>query len=100
MDISHIQIETERLILRLPRIEDFDGYAELHADAEAARHIGGPLLRAPAWRKSGMGLGIAQDIQAKSAPRPDKRFATYVYTDESLGASRLEEAKIAEVICA
>jgi RimJ/RimL family protein N-acetyltransferase len=51
MDISHIQIETERLILRLPRIEDFDGYAELHADAEAARHIGGPLLRAPAWRK-------------------------------------------------
>lgn len=26
------RIETERLILRLPRIEDFDGYAELHAD--------------------------------------------------------------------
>ena len=45
------RIETERLILRLPRIEDFDGYAELHADEEAARHIGGALPRAAAWRK-------------------------------------------------
>lgn len=45
------RMETERLILRLPRIEDFDAYAELHADEEAARHIGGALLRAPAWRK-------------------------------------------------
>ncbi len=45
------RIETARLILRLPRIEDFDGYAELHADEEAARHIGGALPRAAAWRK-------------------------------------------------
>jgi len=45
------RIETDRLILRLPRLEDFDAYAELHADEEAARHIGGALLRAPAWRK-------------------------------------------------
>ena len=45
------RIETERLVLRLPRIEDFERYAELHADEEAARHIGGVLLRAPAWRK-------------------------------------------------
>ncbi|HET9189861.1 MAG TPA: GNAT family N-acetyltransferase, partial [Rudaea sp.] len=49
MDQPHI--ETARLILRLPRIEDFDGYAELHADEEAARHIGGALPRAAAWRK-------------------------------------------------
>ena len=48
---ADLQIETERLILRLPRIEDFEGYAELHADADAVRHIGGALLRAPAWRK-------------------------------------------------
>jgi len=46
-----IQIETQRLILRLPQRADFDGYAELHADEEAARHIGGPLVRDAAWRK-------------------------------------------------
>lgn len=45
------RLETQRLILRLPRAEDFDGYAELHADQEAARHIGGVLVRTAAWRK-------------------------------------------------
>ena len=44
-------IETERLLLRIPRAEDFDGFAELHADEEASRYIGGPLVRAAAWRK-------------------------------------------------
>jgi RimJ/RimL family protein N-acetyltransferase len=46
-----IQIETPRLILRLPQAADFDGYAELHGDEEAARHIGGVMVRTAAWRK-------------------------------------------------
>ncbi|MEP6898462.1 MAG: GNAT family N-acetyltransferase [Rhodanobacter sp.] len=46
-----LRIETERLILRLPQREDFDGYAEMMADEETARHIGGHLSRAAAWRK-------------------------------------------------
>jgi RimJ/RimL family protein N-acetyltransferase len=44
-------IETERLLLRVPRADDFERYAGLHADEDAARHIGGPLVRAAAWRK-------------------------------------------------
>ncbi|HEY0199930.1 MAG TPA: GNAT family N-acetyltransferase [Rhodanobacter sp.] len=44
-------IETERLILRPPQCEDFDGYAELIGDEETARYIGGHLSRAAAWRK-------------------------------------------------
>ena len=44
------RIETERLILRLPRIEDFDAYAANMADAEASHFIGGPQSRAVAWR--------------------------------------------------
>jgi RimJ/RimL family protein N-acetyltransferase len=51
MPAADIRIETERLILRLWRIEDFDGYAELYGDEDAAKHIGGPLSRAAAWRK-------------------------------------------------
>ncbi|MGK9797812.1 GNAT family N-acetyltransferase, partial [Salmonella enterica subsp. enterica] len=46
-----IRIETERLILRVPRIEDFERYAELLGDEEAARYIGGHLPRAAAWRR-------------------------------------------------
>ncbi len=49
--VQDIRLETSRLILRLPRIEDFDDYAALQADEEAARYIGGKLARAQAWRK-------------------------------------------------
>lgn len=44
-------IETERLLLRLPRLEDFERYAELHADEAATRYIGGQLVRGAAWRR-------------------------------------------------
>ncbi|GAB2616114.1 GNAT family N-acetyltransferase [Novilysobacter erysipheiresistens] len=43
-------IETERLILRVPRIEDFDRYAEAFAD-DSSHFIGGPLTRGDAWRR-------------------------------------------------
>jgi RimJ/RimL family protein N-acetyltransferase len=51
MAVADIRIETPRLLLRLPRREDFDDYAELHADEEAARYIGGAMPRAASWRK-------------------------------------------------
>jgi RimJ/RimL family protein N-acetyltransferase len=44
------EFETERLILRPPRAEDLDGWAELMADEQAARFIGGVQPRAGAWR--------------------------------------------------
>jgi RimJ/RimL family protein N-acetyltransferase len=46
-----VEIHTDRLILRLPQIGDFDRYAELLGDPEAARHIGGQMSRAAAWRR-------------------------------------------------
>lgn len=50
MQIPGPQLETERLILRLPRIADFDRYAELFG-REESHHIGGPLTRGDAWRR-------------------------------------------------
>ena len=44
-------LETERLILRPQQRSDFDGFAELVGDEEAARFIGGHVPRAAAWRK-------------------------------------------------
>jgi RimJ/RimL family protein N-acetyltransferase len=43
-------IETPRLILRPPRLEDLDAWAEFAADEEAARFIGGAQGRNGAWR--------------------------------------------------
>jgi len=45
-----IQLDTPRLLLRPPRAADFDEWAELMADPEAARFIGGQQPRAIAWR--------------------------------------------------
>ena len=49
-------LETERLILRPPRAEDFDAWAAFAADEEAARFIGGAQGRHGAWRAL---LGVA-----------------------------------------
>jgi RimJ/RimL family protein N-acetyltransferase len=43
-------LETPRLILRPPMVQDFDAFAAFSADAEVTRHIGGVSSRAMAWR--------------------------------------------------
>lgn len=46
----NIRIETERLILRVPSLDDLDRWAELVADPQAARFIGGVQPRPVVWR--------------------------------------------------
>jgi len=43
-------LHTDRLILRPPKLEDFDAWAAFMADPEAARYLGGEQPRASAWR--------------------------------------------------
>lgn len=50
MTLDGLRIETPRLVLRLPRAEDLDSWAEMMADAEASRFIGGVTPRAVTWR--------------------------------------------------
>jgi RimJ/RimL family protein N-acetyltransferase len=45
------ELHTERLLLRIPQAGDFDRYAELLGNEEAARYIGGQLDPAAAWRR-------------------------------------------------
>lgn len=40
-------LTTERLLLRLPTLDDLDGYAPMFADAEVMRFIGDGSLRTP-----------------------------------------------------
>ena len=49
-------LETERLILRPTRPEDFDAWAAFMAD-DASRFIGGPQVRSVAWRNFNMVAG-------------------------------------------
>ncbi len=49
--IDDLHLETPRLILRPPRLEDLDGWSEMMADEVAARFIGGVAPRAVCWRQ-------------------------------------------------
>lgn len=48
--IPDIELETPRLLLRPPRLEDFDAWAEFMADDEHVRFIGGGQPRPMTWR--------------------------------------------------
>ena len=50
MSLDDLRIETPRLILRVPRVADLDGWAAMMADEEAARFIGGVMPRSVTWR--------------------------------------------------
>jgi RimJ/RimL family protein N-acetyltransferase len=50
MNHDTLQLETPRLILRVPRAEDFEAWAAFKTDEEANRYIGGTEPRALAWR--------------------------------------------------
>jgi RimJ/RimL family protein N-acetyltransferase len=41
---------TERLMLRVPNASDLDGFAEMEADADSMRYLGGIKTRSEAWR--------------------------------------------------
>jgi len=45
------RLRTARLLLREPRLDDFEAFAANAADPESRFHIGGPLDRREAWRR-------------------------------------------------
>jgi hypothetical protein len=52
----------------------------------------------PAWVKSGMHLGLWQDIQAQISQRADKGYSWQVYTSMTLGATRLQAGKVVQIL--
>ena len=49
--VDDLRLETSRLILRPPRLEDLDAWTEMMADEETARFIGGIAARPACWRQ-------------------------------------------------
>jgi hypothetical protein len=55
--------------------------------------------RCIAWAMDGLLLATAQDINGKIDVLPTKHYSTQVYASLHLGATRMEEEKVVEVIC-
>jgi len=55
--------------------------------------------RCIAWAMDGLLLATAMDINGKIDVLPTKHYSTQIYASLSLGATRMEEEKVVEVIC-
>lgn len=55
--------------------------------------------RCVAWVESAVWLGVAVDVNVDIGPRRDKNMATQIYSEMSIGAVRMEEHGVAEILC-
>lgn len=51
------------------------------------------------WAEDGLLLATAKDITTSVDVRPDKSYSTQVYARMSMGATRMEEEKVVEILC-
>jgi len=52
------------------------------------------------WAQDGLLLATGKDASAKISERDDKNYATQVFYSQTIGATRMEEAKVVEIACA
>lgn len=99
----------ERPVLRDGRIERFLGFNFKFLEFTASQFYDGavnmsdgagtPTNYNPAWAKSGMHLGIWEDVVVRVSERADKDYATQVYVRGTYGATRIEEGKVRRIDC-
>lgn len=90
-------VRTERLPVVLAS-ENLDGSFVDGSVTTGASDLTG-FRKCYAWAQDGALLAVGQDMMGKIDPRPDKSYATQVYACMTLGATRMEEEKVVEVIC-
>jgi len=61
-------------------------------------HDGTAGNRTLSWSEGGLGLALIRDMQTRIGPRPDKKYATGIYSNIDLGAVRIEGARVHECI--
>lgn len=51
------------------------------------------------WAKGGLLLGIGADITTRISERADKNYATQVFCGMTIGATRMEEVRVGDILC-
>jgi hypothetical protein len=79
-------------------VDTFMGFKFIHTERLGVD--GSSNRRVAAWARSGMHLGIWNNINARVSERDDKSYANQVYVKGTYGATRTEEGKVVEILCA
>jgi hypothetical protein len=97
---------TDRPVLVEGRIRAFMGFNFIHSERipGAGSYNGSVTPTAshyyvPFWAKSGVALGIWNDVSASVDRRPDKRNSWQVYVTGTFGGTRLEEKRVGYIDC-
>lgn len=100
---------TNKPVLVEGRIRQFMGFNFINIEFSdstsypqaAASLVNGSSQRlVPVWAKSGVMLGTWNDLTVKVDPRADKRYSTQVYCSGTWGATRIQEKKVVQILCA
>lgn len=96
---------TDKPVLVEGRIRSFMGFNFVHteripggASYQGSIATGGAYF-VPCWAKSGVALGVWNDVQADVAKRPDKRNSWQVYVTGTFGGARIEEKRVVQINC-
>lgn len=86
---------------RIPGAANFNaginpGYASSDADGS---YVAGSRWIVPVFAKSGVALGMWNDVQTSIDRRPDKRNSYQVYVTGTFGAARMEEKRCVLINC-
>lgn len=90
------------MVIKDGRLMGILGITFIHSE----RFVGGAQngnaapFQIPVWSKNGVGLGVWNDIKANVAEVPTKRFNWMVYMGMTLGATRLEEPRVIQILAA
>jgi hypothetical protein len=80
------------------RVDTFCGFKFIRTQ-RLAIVAGQDFRRCIAWAKSGLALAIGAEPRTEIGPRADKNYATQIFGEMRIGATRTEIAKVVEVIC-
>ena len=83
-------------VLEDGRVKRFMGYNYILTELLTVT-AGNRLI--PAWLKSGLYLGVWNDIESKVSERADKGYATQVYLRMTLGGARTQLGKSVRINC-
>jgi hypothetical protein len=92
---------TDKPVLVNGKITEFMGFKFVPCQrlTTGTDDAAGTSRQIPVYAKSGMHLGIWNDINSSVDKRPDKSNSTQVYSKMTVGATRVEEGKVVKIWC-
>ena len=87
---------TNTPVLVNSRIKSFMGFNFIDSQRLA---LSGTNRTVVCWAKSGIVLGVWNDIEAQISERADKSYSTQVYVKGTFGATRTQEEKVVAITC-